>query len=496
MFKNNQIRRCFCHSNTYRIENTTRTLVSQRRFSDDFWTRVSLGAGCLILFLFILFPAVGHAQVMFSEVAWMGTAVGPNEEWIELYNHGSGAATLDGWTLDDGDALTITLAGTIASRSIAVLERTDDDSLPGVSAFQIYTGALANTGRTLTLKRTDGTIEDQIIGGENWSNIGGNNDTKETPQRTMTGWVTGAATGGAPNVEHGTVAEEEDDEEESTEASKSSTSGSGGGSSASRKAISLPNALPGVLGLDIIAPKIAYINQEVDFKTVAQGIGSTLIHSLSYEWNFGDTYTGTGKDMSHVFAYPGEYIVVVEATYAKHTTVARHEITILPTSFELSFTELGDVVLHNKSKYEVDIGGYTLKGKDSFTLPKFSFLKSAGTLTIPKNRMGTQAPFVTLFDTQNTQVAQLHSFVAVPHNVQSLTRYENPRPVQVVHKTVSQQETNIQANLEDNTENMAIEETPNEPQDTVIRIGENIETGTERGVVARLLKKLAGIFGW
>ena len=111
-----------------------------------------------------LFPQLIFAAVSISEVAWMGTAVSPNHEWIELHNAGS-AVDVTGWTLTDGMNLSITLEGTIPAESYVVLERTSDASAPG-TAFHIYTGALVNSGATLYLKRADGSLVDQVSGGE------------------------------------------------------------------------------------------------------------------------------------------------------------------------------------------------------------------------------------------------------------------------------------------------------------------------------------------
>ena len=94
--------------------------------------------------------------------------------------------------------LSINLTGVISPGAFAVLERTSDDSAPG-SAFLIYTGALVNTGATLTLRDASGVIVDQVAGGENWQDIGGDNVTKETAQYTTAGWVTDVPTPGSAN---------------------------------------------------------------------------------------------------------------------------------------------------------------------------------------------------------------------------------------------------------------------------------------------------------
>lgn len=144
-------------------------------------------------------PFSVDGAVLTNEIAWMGTNVSSNNEWLELFNNGSTSVSVNGWVLGDGASLVIPLSGTIGAWAYVVLERTDDSTVPGMTAFLTYTGALSNDGRTLTLYRADGGIEDQVVGGTGWKNIGGDNTTKFTAQRTATGWMTASPTPGKPN---------------------------------------------------------------------------------------------------------------------------------------------------------------------------------------------------------------------------------------------------------------------------------------------------------
>lgn len=360
----------------------------------------------VIAVLFAGVPLVTHAALMFSEIAWMGSVDDANNEWIELYNHGTEDVNVDGWVIRDGASLEIPLTGVVPGRTIILLERTDDTSVPSVTAFQIYTGALPNDGRTLTLYRGDGSIEDQIAGGENWANIGGDNTTKKTPQRGTTGWVTGTPTPGAENIAHDDNAEQEEniDSEDETDEQNEEASGAGN----VKISLAVPNTEL-VLIPDI--PKVAYVNQKLEFDVVPSGLGKTLLDSLAYSWNFGDGNTGSGKSTSHTFEYPGSYVVVAEASYARHTAYVRHEVTVLPVTFSLTRTPQGDIQIQNNAKYEVDMGGFTLKGKDSFVFPDHTILLPMMTLTIPKAKLGTSASFVKLYDEQMALVAQYPSLV-------------------------------------------------------------------------------------
>src|SRR5689334_18612113 len=114
----------------------------------------------------LVFPAVTHAAVLINEVAWMGTSVSANAEWMELANTGDSPIDITSWRLvADSGSPALTLSGTIAAHGFFLLERTSDASVPSVTADQIYSGALTNSGTTLTLTDTNGTIIDQVAGG-------------------------------------------------------------------------------------------------------------------------------------------------------------------------------------------------------------------------------------------------------------------------------------------------------------------------------------------
>ena len=330
------------------------------------------------LLTFLLFPISTNAAVVISEVAWMGSASSANHEWIELYNDGV-AVDVSGWTLTDGMNLSIPLAGIIPAQSYAVLERTSDASAVG-SAFLIYSGSLVNIGATLQLKRSDGGLEDQVAGGENWQSIGGDNLTKETAQYTTTGWVTGAATpgminSGAPKKNDAT----EENDNESTQPSNSKIS--------SDEAVKL--VLPGMtLKLAVTAQKLGYVHQSIDFAGTPSGVGDTLIDSLSYEWNFGDGTTAVAKEPIHSYKFPGTYVVTVYGGYKRQEQVARHEITILPVALSLTTSPRGDLQVHNESPYEIDISGYRVDGGKRFVFPARSVMLPNQTVTLEANKIG------------------------------------------------------------------------------------------------------------
>jgi hypothetical protein len=150
------------------------------------------------LIISLSMPLFARASVFINEVAWMGTTLSATDEWIELFNDGAEDIALSGWKIlaDDGSP-SVGLSGSIPANGYYLLERTDDGSVPNVAADKIYSGDLGNAGETLRLLDNAGGIVDTVIGGTGWQSLGGDNTTKDTPQRQphMAHWDTDAQSG-------------------------------------------------------------------------------------------------------------------------------------------------------------------------------------------------------------------------------------------------------------------------------------------------------------
>ena len=167
----------------------------------SYMPQVALKYVRVIIFSIIIMaaPFFIEAKVLINEIAWMGTTQSANDEWIEFFNDGDRSVSLDGWMLTDSQLFVVKLAGTVGPGELIVLERTDDSTVEGV-AFLIYKGALSNSGRTLTLLNKAGTLVDEVVGGDGWTNIGGNNKTKFTAQRNGDAWTSALPTPGTVNL--------------------------------------------------------------------------------------------------------------------------------------------------------------------------------------------------------------------------------------------------------------------------------------------------------
>jgi hypothetical protein len=98
--------------------------------------------------------------IMINEVAWAGTLASASDEWIELFNPGETAISVDSWSLHDDGDLTIALNGVIAPHGYYLLERSDDQTIADIPSDLLYSGSLSNNGDRLQLLDPTGTLID------------------------------------------------------------------------------------------------------------------------------------------------------------------------------------------------------------------------------------------------------------------------------------------------------------------------------------------------
>ena len=113
--------------------------------------------------------AANTRDVVINELAWMGTSSNTANEWIELYNTTGSSISLSGWTLRSTDGTpNISLTGSIGAYSYYLLERTDDNSVPGITADKTYTGAMGDGGELMELKDGSSNLIDSANQAGSW----------------------------------------------------------------------------------------------------------------------------------------------------------------------------------------------------------------------------------------------------------------------------------------------------------------------------------------
>ncbi|OGZ02030.1 MAG: hypothetical protein A2946_03775 [Candidatus Liptonbacteria bacterium RIFCSPLOWO2_01_FULL_53_13] len=150
------------------------------------------------------------SAVRINELAWMGSTASASDEWIELKNISAGSAPLSGWQIasqDDAFKIVFGSGEKISAGGLYLLERTDDASVPGISADKIYKGALPNGGTWLKLFNANCDAVDEMDARNGFAALGGDAGARKTLERNQNGagWHTSAAPDGTPRRENSTM---------------------------------------------------------------------------------------------------------------------------------------------------------------------------------------------------------------------------------------------------------------------------------------------------
>jgi len=338
---------------------------------------------------FLTTPHFVLANVSINEIAWMGTEASPTDEWIELKNTGSEDADLTGWVLEADDAQpAIRLEGMIAAGSLFLLERSDDETVPDIGADFIYTGALSNSGEILRLKNASGLEVDAVHALDGWP--AGDNTTKETMQLISENWVTAPAT---PKQENQSPASAGDPE--NTGNKEQNTPGDSGSGAITYLPPESQKSIKAFSGEDITSVAGAMIR----FEGTALGWDHEPLDyaKVRFLWNFGDGTLKDGRNVSHIYLYPGTYSVKLTVVSGKET--ASDDMNVYVKENPILINEYmagknGWIELKNPSPSSVDIGRWIIKSEDGgiFVFPEGTVIKAKALAVFASDVTGLVLP--------------------------------------------------------------------------------------------------------
>lgn len=333
----------------------------------------------MFLFQMLLFlaPIIARGAVFINEVAWMGNSSNGNAEWIEIYNGGGDDIDLSGWTISGSISIVFTDGKHLVSDGYFLLERTSDNTIPEITADQIYTGALPNTGGNLTLKDKDGNIVDSLQFSSGWP--AGDNTTKETMQRLLGSWYTALPTPKAPTPSS------------ASDNSSSVAVNSQNSSSASSNDTSSAQVLKNSYREMSAKIKTSYTTIPAgitqNFKGIVYGNYGEEVERGLVLWNFGDgsiKQASSFETVSHTYKFPGEYVVSLQ--HFKNAIVgevdAETRLNIKVVKAELAISSIGTmespyIEIENKSSHEISLKDWKLIANGKlFTFPSGTYIQA------------------------------------------------------------------------------------------------------------------------
>jgi hypothetical protein len=340
-----------------------------------------------------LFPIVTHAQVVFTEVMYDVPGTDTGREWVEVQNNGTDSVDLSTYKLFEANTnhrIEAQGSASLPAGSYAIIA---DDSSKFKIDYPSYSGllfsssfSLSNTGEPLSLKTADGTVADSVSYDVS---IGAAGNGK-TLQKQNTSWIEGDATPGGPFSGNTPT---QDASTTSVDTHSTSTVADSGDNTESVSQVTYSNSTQSTIytgndnaDLEISGgrDRLVAIGTPLSFEAKIRSPKSVHVAEARFKWSFGDGSSMTGPFASHTYYFPGEYEVVLNGVYQTNEAVARIRVRVVETNIVISSVDGKYVEVENKSKNELNLGGYFIRsGKSQFNVPQDTIILSGKSLKIP-----------------------------------------------------------------------------------------------------------------
>lgn len=377
----------------------------------------------ILFFLFLLIPIFCKGAVVINEVAWMGTKASSNDEWIELYNYGDAKISLEGWTIKAKDgAPQIILQGYIYPHSLYLIERTSSTTVSDIDGDFAGSfgknGNISNNGEDLELIDENGVVVDRVYFSSGWPYGSASPDYKSMeridPQKDGSdaqNWqsndglkINGKDASnfpifGTPKQENSVYFKKNAGESNQTQQNAEEIKND---SLNQNKELTISynssyynsfnkNTIKAVAG----GNRIAVAGANIDFKGEAIGLkNEPLTENVRFVWSFGDGSFKEGKNISHIYFFPGEYITVLDVASGEYAASDRVLVKVVQNKIKISEISPFNswIELHNGSDETIDVSFWILESESKkFIFSNNTFIKPRAFLVI-----SSQASFLNL----------------------------------------------------------------------------------------------------
>ncbi len=335
----------------------------------------------LTIAVFLLLPLVSYGQVIITEVMYDLSGTDSNE-WIEVQNVGSQDVDFSTWKLFEGNSnhgLKIFQGNqNLAPNSFAIIS---DDPNAFLAEHAGFTGtifdssfSLSNTGETLAIR--DSLLLD--IDTFSYTSDMGSNGDGTSLQKISNEWKPGIPNPGRVNLVS--------DQNNTTPLSNAQTvSISTYSTSAQESKVESSQPFSVSIGKD----RLVAVGNEVMFRAEVKNQHSYTGRSASFSWSMGDGSQKNGQVITYNYRYPGDYIVVLNASRGEDSVVSRVLVKVVEPEVEMTILPDGSVKVVNHGKDEINLHRWKIESLDQvFTFPQDTLIKGKVSVVIPPSALG------------------------------------------------------------------------------------------------------------
>ena len=343
----------------------------------------------LVLMVWAFFPFLAKASVYISEIMYDIDGSDDKKEWVEIYNDSAGEINLKDWRFYDGSNRILNEPPVNGGRGSLVLLAYNyailsSDATTTVANYPAYSGividtamSLGNTSETLKIIDASGTIIDTVSYN---SSMGANGDGNSL-QKINGIWSANSPTFGYTNASSAQSSSSSANSQENQSSSANSSSSSAEAVVASGSiAYNYKNEQ---ISANAGEDKTAVAGADVVLEGKAYGFKKEPLLNARHLWNLGDGSYKEGKNIRHIYKYPGNYIAVLNVSSGDISASDRINIKVIPNELRIIETKSEFIKLKNKSGIILDISGWFLKaGGAIFKFPDYSLVAANSELMI------------------------------------------------------------------------------------------------------------------
>ena len=153
--------------------------------------------------------------------------------------------------------------------------------------------------------------------------------------------------------------------------------------------VALSTYEPISLNVEAGRERIAFLHSPIEFKARAfEKKSGKDVSGARYSWAFGDGTSLDGEMVSHAYAFPGDYNVVLNSYSGSEEAVDVTKVKVVEAKVAASYTDTY-LELANQNTLDVNVGGWKIKdGDKEYIIPRDTIISGKSSIKIPRQVLG------------------------------------------------------------------------------------------------------------
>jgi PKD repeat protein len=162
---------------------------------------------------------------------------------------------------------------------------------------------------------------------------------------------------------------------------------------------------------------LGFVGSPLSFEAKIKTAKNVQSGSLGAVWSFGDGTQKVGQNIEHIYQFPGEYIVILNAGLGSATAVSKTKVKIVDPNISFSFSPDGYVEISNLSDLELNIGGWIIESENTrFIVPTDTLISKKSSIKIASasTRITTYMDYVRIANPSGKIIATIAAKIRDP----------------------------------------------------------------------------------